>query len=263
MDSHFSNQVIPAWYELSLKGDSILLLKVHRTAFIEMQKMKWDEAPGVEHLKKTFNLPSFTPPNEGPCGFMDVFKLGKSENKEWIVWECPLPKLKVKVGEDDSRSNVMAIRATLYMFSTALWLFQGNTGWPKSQLIVVEGVCLPSDDRMGSGALSATLMPPVMPWLAKHKDHTQIEAVVDAMKKADNHMWPSDTRYGRFEVLFRKPKWLNLDVPGNACSLDPGGYHDESLEHGYTLHPHNVDSSLQQLTFLAGLAKLHDLVRAG
>jgi hypothetical protein len=98
--------------------------------------------------------------------------------------------------------------------------------------------------------------------LKKHKEHTHIEAVVDAMKKADNHMWPSDTRYGRFGALFRKPKWLNLDVPGDACGLDPGGYHDESLGHGYTLHPHNVDSSLQQLTFLAGLEKLHDLVRA-
>ena len=263
MDSHFSSQVIPAWYELSLEDDSTICISVHRKALENIQNRGWDGAPAVAAMQKQFGFDTFTKPREGDCGFQNMFKLGKSDRPDWIVWQVQLPVIKTEE-HNNPWDQALAIRATLWLFlSNALWLFEGNTGWPKPQLIVVEDICLPSEgNRMGSGALSATLMPPVMPWLTEHKDHTQIEAVVEAMKKADNHMWPSDKRYGRFEALFHKPKWLNLDVPGDACEL-AGGYNDESLKHGYTLHPHNVDSSIQQLTFLAGLARLHDLVRAG
>jgi hypothetical protein len=195
-----------------------------------------------------------------------VFKLGKSDRPDWIVWCFQLPQIRQhENGHAENQS--MAIRATLWFFlSTAFWLFgseKGNTGWPEPQLMIIEGICLPVDDRMGSGGLSATLMPPVMPWLAKHDDNTQIQPVVDAMKKAYLHMWPEKSTWGRFGALFRKPKRLDLKVPGDACDLGTEWSNHEGLDEGYTLEPHNVDSSLQQLTFIAGLAKLHDLVRAG
>ena len=89
--------------------------------------------------------------------------------------------------------------------------------------------------------------------------------MVEAMKKASHSMWEGQAgRSERFGALYRKPKWLNLTVPGDACNLDPGGFYDDKDPAcGYTLEPHNVDGSLQQLTFLAGLAHLHGLVRAG
>lgn len=81
------------------------------------------------------------------------------------------------------------------------------------------------------------------------------------MRSAYELMFQKKTdRMDRFSALCRQPKWLNLTIPGNACGLDPENYHDTSKD-GYELLPHNVDCSLQQLTFLAGLACLHDLVR--
>jgi len=228
-----------------------------------MQKMNRDGAPGVEIARKNFKLSSFIAPNDGVCGFLGVFKGKKSESDQWIIWECQLPKIKGIGREEDSYERVMAIRSTLWLFSTALWLFGGNTGWHLPQLMVIEGICLPDENRMSSGSLSVTLMPPVMPWLAKQGYETHIEPLIKAMKSASNHMWPESSCRGRFGALVRKQKWLHLDVPGDACGLDPGSgsYNNQSLDDGYTLQPHNVDSSLQQLTFLAGLAKLHDLVR--
>jgi hypothetical protein len=266
MNSAHSHDVRPAWYELSLKGDTTLCFKVHRVALAEIQKLKWKGAPGVEDKMKRFKLPSFIAPCEGDCGFMNVFKSGKSENEHWIAWECELPKIKTYTTETEpSWQYTISIRCTLNMFfCIALWMFEGNTGWHKPQLMFIEGICLPDSERRSSGDLSVTLMPPVMPWLAKHEDCTHIQPVVDAMKKASEHMWPRSSSHGRFEALFQKPKRLTLSVPGDACILSRGDFYDDaSLDKGYTLHPHNIDSSLQQLTFLAGLAKLHDLVREG
>lgn len=274
MNSAFARETIPAWYELSLKGDSIICVKVHRAALAEIQKKSWDTAPAIEHMSKLFGFTFFTKPIEGDCGFENVFKQGASDRPDWIVWEIQLPviwnetqKGRLTKGKD-SHEEVIAIRATLWFFlSTAFWLYgseKGNTGWKESQLIIIEGIGLPDDNRMGSGGLSVTLMPAVIPWLAKHEDHEHIQPLVDAMKKAYNHMWPKLSRFERFQALFRKPKRLDLQVPGDRCDLSPEWSNsDGDLKEGYTLHPHNVDSSLQQLTFIAGLAKLHDLVRAG
>jgi hypothetical protein len=67
--------------------------------------------------------------------------------------------------------------------------------------------------------------------------------------------------HGQFRVHTRAPKKIFFNIPGDACDLSPECFVDQHHEGGYWLVPHNVDSSIQQLTFLMGLAKLHDLVR--
>ena len=84
------------------------------------------------------------------------------------------------------------------------------------------------------------------------------------MYLAAKHMFRSspDNFSGRkkeYCVSFRVPKWIHFTIPGNACGLDPEHYSSENPNEGYELQPHNVDSSFQQLCFLMGLAKLHEL----
>lgn len=173
-----------------------------------------------------------------------------------------MPRLKAE------KTSVLPLRSSLHLLTTALWLFEGDTEWKDRQLMVVECIYLPVDpDRYQcNGSLSVTLAPEVMSWISKwisaHSEGQHIPEVISAMKGASEYMWEGSSKYGRFGALCRKPKWLNLDVPGDACGLDPSDYYDESLEKGYTLQPHNVNSPLQQLTFLVGLARLHDLIRA-
>lgn len=51
-----------------------------------------------------------------------------------------------------------------------------------------------------------------------------------------------------------------LNCPGNACGIHPV-IHWEEGENGYKFSCHNVDTPMQQLTLLAGLATLHDKAR--
>ncbi len=252
----------PAWYKISSRhsGKSITL-SVHRAALEEMKEIKWDTAPIAPHLKKEYNLPDFTPPNDGDWGFGNAMKQAKSEDPLWIVWDIPFPVLKPKSREDPP-SGVLAIRASFYIASTALSIFKGDTGWKTNQLMEIENICLPDKERsFGSGSLSATLTPDAIRWLKQQSHNSELMPVVAEMKAADEYLWPhnSDRMYW-FRATCRQPKWINFTIPGDACGLDPDGYHDEKSDDGYKLVPHNVDSSLQQLTFLVGLAKLHDMI---
>ncbi len=81
------------------------------------------------------------------------------------------------------------------------------------------------------------------------------------MKEADSHMWPGNSAGGyRFCARCLQPKWISLDIPGNACDLSPSSMNDGDVKRGFKLDPHNCDSTLQQLTFLVGLFALYDLV---
>ena len=156
----------------------------------------------------------------------------------------------------------MAIRASLYVAFLVLSLFEGDTGWQSNQLILVENICLPREEIwQGGGSLSATLTPDAIRWIARQPHNTDLEPVVKEMRAADEYLWPgnSDRSY-RFSALCRQPKWINFNIPGNACGLDPDSYSETSLDEGYSLVPHNADSSLQQFTFLVGLAKLNDMM---
>jgi hypothetical protein len=264
MKTNFLKKSIPAWYELSLVNEGIIRLKVHRDALQHMRDVDWEKAPAVRDMVKRFGFESFYVPCDGMCGFDKVFTQGGLATGTWVGWDIRLPNIRTENGEhEDSKKYTMAVRATLWLFTSCLWLYEGDTQWTKPQLMVVEGICLPTEEmRMCLGSLSVSLSPKVIRWLSKQPKNKHLEPVIDAMKNASRVMWESSSDRGGFGALVRESKWLHLDVPGNACGLDPESHDDESLDVGYTLEPHNVDSSLQQLTLLAGLAKLHDLVRA-
>ncbi|MEK7180553.1 MAG: hypothetical protein AAB706_03680 [Patescibacteria group bacterium] len=254
------NELIPAWYELSRNKKSSFIVKVHREAFAHINTLKMDQSPIVQDYLKRFKFLKFVSPNEGTWGFNEVIQTIPSKFPEWISWECSLPVL--KSGEVVSISDgKFALSTTLSVLFTALWLFEGNTKWGKPQLMVVEHVSVEKD--LWGGSLSVTLTPAMCSWLSKQPHNSEITVVVETMKAADKYMWPQKASLCfmlDFRAWYREPKWINLSVPGNACGLDPDDYYDKSPR-GYTLVPHNTDTILQQLTFFAGLARLHDLAR--
>ncbi len=273
MNSLFDKTWVPAWYEIGVRDAGTLLLHAHRKTLAAAEALPWATAPGPAHMAKTWGLEPFTPPREGNCGFGETLVLAASDRPEWVTWEVPLPKIRASLGEFEEwpKSRILSLRATLdFIFRNVFFCvhYDGlNTNWPEGQLLVVEGVCLPDPgpDSLGgasSGSLSASITPDVCRWLAAQPHDEHCQPIVDAMRAADGFMWEGRDSGYRFGAWCRQPKWLNLSVPGNACGLDPDGYNQANDDSGYELVPHNVDSTLQQLTLLVGLAKLHDLVRA-
>ena len=53
---------------------------------------------------------------------------------------------------------------------------------------------------------------------------------------------------------------LIMNCPGDACGIHPENWYEEN-DKGYEFNCHNVDSPMQQITLLAGLAALHDEAR--
>lgn len=260
--------LIPMWYKISNQdqGKSIAITAHKKVLEHEVFGIDWSKAPVVADFKKDYGLSTFTSPCEGDWGFCNVLKFVKTEG-DWMTWKVKMPVIKGKSeAVEDSREYTLAVRASLYLFvANRLRTCEYNTRWYSSQLIVIRGISLPQKDQNKfTGALDVVLTPAAIKWLAKQQHQAHLAPVIDAMKSAYQHMWSKPiTSFDHFGALYRQPRWLNLEVPGDRCRLEPDGYGNcRDDDRGYSLFSHNVDSSLQQLTFLMGLAKLHDLMMA-
>lgn len=270
MTREYWREDVQGWYGISFQAPDSFRVKVHKTVFEHLKAMPWETAPLIKMWKASFSgIGEFVPPNESVWGFKDSFRTVKSGFLDWVCFECKFPVLKEIGKESADKTNVYALRVSLATLFIGLEMFEGDTGISVSecpQLMIVEGLWVEAD--MNGGSLCVALTPAVCRWLHKQTDDSRLIEVENAMKLADGHMWQKkktspDIESCYFRAWCRQPKWLNLGVPGNACGLDPESYNDGSLDRGYQLTPHNVDSSVQQLTFLAGLGCLHDLIRKG
>ena len=239
----------PAWYELGLSKDGqAIQIGVHRLALQVLRNEPWGTAPLVtDALKEGL---TFTEPYEGNCGFNDSFKLIASNHPDWIVWEFALPKI-----HTDEYNAIYALRLTIYAFlSVGLRDIVSDTGWPENQLINVLAFETVSN-RRGSGGLGARLHETVIDWVAKKSNHVHFLGIAKAMERAYFSIAENLGRHGRFHVSFDN-SWFTMIVSGDASYIN-GEVFDDECEIG----PHNVDSVVQQISLLYGLAALHDSIR--
>lgn len=243
-----------------MRSDYIVGIMVHRQVFLEVMLQNWSTAPVIEQLSKLFGFKSFTPPTEGSWGFDDSLSLGKSAQPEWILWEFKLPKIRSKDGVGESSTKgIAALRCSLHVLFLILSMVKEETNSSEKQLIVIDSISLPIGDRRCSGSIDAVLTPTAISWLSKQPTG-HIEEIVESMKRASEYMWEGVTRTNRFGAEC-DGRFIYLDIPGEACHLYPENNHNPKSEEGYSMSCHNTDSSLQQLTFLVGLARLHVLMR--
>lgn len=256
---------IPRWYRLGTKGTGTLVIHIHEKAVDHLCSAVSIKAPLVQGIMKKFRF-DFIPPTSPVWGFGRETLFGPeaplcathSEHDNWKSWECTLPIFK----NDNDHHKFMAVRATLALLFEFLQLFgiDGNTGEKKFQLVIIQGMRLDYD--LHGGSLGAVLTPAMMPYLHRQPNESSLVEVVKAMRQASHYILGKPETYSDtydYRALCRQPKWINLKVMGDACGLDPNEYYEKSLSKGYHLAPHNIDTSFQQLCFLMGLAKLHQL----
>lgn len=256
---------VPAWYELSVQGPATLALDVHRASVEHLDKnVPWDKF--VERIAAERGLLPFRRPYPpAGCGFGAPLNWIPSGRPDWERWAIPL--VGPKGTETHSQAEcLLHVRATLaVLFEFGLNPFDcdgGRTDSPEEQLLLIEQLRLPNPDQSGngSGAVSATVTSPVCRWVAARADGEGCWPIEEAMDQAANVLLPG---WGGFTFRSDRPRKIHFNLPsGERGGLDPESNPPHGEETGYGLCPHNIDTGLQQIVLLVGLAKLHDLVRA-
>lgn len=251
----------PAVYDLDLvEGNKGLIIKTHpqATGYLESMLGRTD-VPMTIALEKELSLTKFIPFGSKRWGFGPILR-HTGEDNGWMKWQCNFPKGK-RPGID--WQALFEVSATLNVFFKCLGWQEKTIDSPYQQLLHPS---LVTDRGMHGGSLVANLGKTLLPWISSHPDNSRRTDVEKAMR--DVYMYTSGTRIKEDEqylyrvmAWFRQPCWVNLSCPGNACGLDPDNY-DYDPRRGYILYPHNVDSPIQQLTLLSGLAAINMAARA-
>lgn len=233
----------------------------------------------------SFGFNEFEGSLEKDLGFDE--SISRSEGSDFIKFEAKLPVLYRLLDEvcDDCEGSgrnedqdreclrcmgrgkkhsfeweqAFAVSASFNLMLTLIAYPEIETSSKIPQLLTVE---LATDHGMHGGSLYGMYSTPLVKWLSSKPFPYQIVEMQQAMEVAYRHMMRSVSRFDRFRaVLDFKGGWLNVDCPGDACGLHPASGSTTMRERlGYEFQCHNTDTPTQQLTLLAGLAALHDLV---
>lgn len=251
---------VPVVYEIGVGEDQTsLMVNVHKKAFeYASEILGRPNVPLASALRDEFRLPEFIPPSAENWGFGSVLSKADSDRSDWTVWRCALPARKKK--HEIDWGTLYGISATLNVLTVALSIFEDEISAPKPQLLCIRLFTMRGDS---GGSLSAEIGRAMLPWFSTQQDNFQHAGIQTIMKNTYERLTKykvPNVSFGRFDAYFRQPYFVNLSCPGNACGLDPEDYF-ERKDRGYKLLPHNVDSPVQQLTLLMGLAAMHDEAR--
>ncbi|MGD0977303.1 MAG: hypothetical protein ABR875_03355 [Minisyncoccia bacterium] len=285
---HLVKDIMPCWYELSWKDDKkkpAINIRVHKD-FVRQTKEIPADAPVIEEYRRKFGLGEFcTDMNKG-FGFEGAF-LKESESDEFVVWSGKLPKIRKDEtrechyckgsGKDIFMDDIChscdgtghehkidwhdadAFSASYSIFSMLSEYPEEMTRSSAHQLMTVETYLR---QGMGGAAICGIYGIDLVKWLSSKVGNT-LDEMIKAMMNAYGHMWelkPFDRHDFNSWVAY-EGGWLNVHCPGNACGLNPSHSSGPDRGRGYQFSCHNVDSTLQQITLLAGLAALHDQAR--
>lgn len=282
-----TRDTIPCWYELGWRTeDAAIVLRIHKE-FISANPIAVD-APIVLGLKEEFGFSKFTSFDE-KFGFDDSFILANKQ-EGFLEFIAKLPAVKKETDEKCERCDgsgkddfdeclscsgtgkkeffdwqaANAISATLSVFSALARFPKIQTSALFPQLMTIQNLISRDGNRLYFG-LAGEYSDFLARWMSSFGTHTEITEMIEAMKTAYNRMLGLH-EFHKFDFCARIDSdygWLNISCPGDACGLNPVYGADFNMKKGlgYDFVDHNLDSSAQQLTLLAGLAALYDKAR--
>lgn len=279
---------IPCWYDLFWQVNPPTIgIRIHKD-FIRDTEPVSDNDPIVKHFKHEFSFSSFIGDFDKGFGFNNVFIRDKQAD-EFVDFLVKIPIIKKPTGKSCDHCNgsgedsllhheclwcngkgkeyfydwdlAYLISASFTVFFNLLEFLKEETSASILQLLVVR--TMTQRDAHG-GSLSGMFSIPLCKWLGnifQAKD-TSIPEMISAMQVTYGYMSGELKEYEKhdFRAYAHDWKgWLNVSCPGNACGLHP--LRGTEVDRGYNFSCHNVDSPIQQITLLAGLAALNDRTR--
>jgi hypothetical protein len=274
-----TREEIPCWYELSWSPTPVpaIIVRIHKD-FIQNEPLAHDALLGTENFRSDFSKDWGV---NGCCKLIG----DKDGFTEYVL---SLPRVHVKTGKlcrncDGQGYDDLLDRQCLYCngrkeewtydhekafeLCTSLMVLtdhlslgpEKETTCPHEQLMIVNThTTQTSHGSPMSGAFSRT----TALWMLT-RGNSPIPEMAEAMKIGWQQMMVPADDFDYREIsasLNHNNGSLHVNCPGNACGLNPH-YMGISVGYGYRFSDHNVDIPAQQLTLLAGLAALHDLIR--
>lgn len=283
---------IPCWYELSWRAEPpTIVLRLHRD-FIAGAKVISLEELIVREFMKEFRFTNWNGDLTRNWGFEDAF-VRQGEKEEFVEFWVNIPKVKWRTAEPCERCDgtgkdphfedekcfscdgsgkayamdwkiAYAISASFTAFSNLVNYPEQETRAAVPQLLTVQTV---TRQESHGGSLGGEYSIPLARWMASLGEGTKMTEMVEAMKAAHRRLFDDekfDLHCSSFKAsIDYEDGWLNVSCPGEECGLNPEYGEDMAMrkKRGYKFDCHNVDTPMQQLTLLAGLAALHDQAR--
>ena len=254
---------VPAYFELGvLHNGEGLVVSAHRQFTESIRRYTANVHAPLFEFENELNLEPFNPFTDihKPWGFGDVFVPGQM-NEKWMRWHCIFPEGKHLFSTEEERQKRNGISASINVLSTLAQVFEDDekTTSERKQLFQLNVL---TGNGFSMAATMVTVTPSFASWMSTEQAQKTEQEIAKPMINAYNRLsgWPVDD-FNRVLVSFRKPHFVHLSVPGNACGLDPDSHRPDTLDDGrpagYKLTDHNVDSVIQHTTLVSGIAKMH------
>lgn len=259
---------MPAWYELDVadRGRAIVI-RIVPAAWEFICKQHQDNVPGLKSLQETHQLSPYVRPAASGWGFGQALMPYPTE-PGWVGFRCQIPTLLPLVQENRDKPQWQEPRnvaASLQVLAAALLTCRGASTRQEPQLLEFDLHC---GHGQGRWTVFAGLSPAMCAWVAKQPETSRQPEICECMENAHRQLfgrsYVNRDRRPYIHATIRHPAWISLCCPGDACELSPEDSHDDyrEMDWGYGLHPHNMDTPMQQLTMIVGLAAMHKLARA-
>ena len=290
---HKEKEYLPRCYGLSwdFKKKS-LLFKIEKRLISKTQEFFQGNNKFMEYFLNEYTIPNnfanFGKP-EKPFGFEDQFQWQK-ENQYDIIYSWSLPpvlyetkkpcvrckgkgKIRNYITCYDCRGTGKGYLNTKDSFFTSGMLTFHILSWYMGSQLLNESVmnlCL-NDRRqlmhvetthtqgMWSCSISGWASKEVLDWINKVPNN-KVQPLLDAMDSVEKLIWANSRHSKEFEFSFYAKNRFSFKIPGGASSFGTCGGIINPYYTGEALGGDNVDSRIQQLYLIVGMASLSDQV---
>ena len=167
-----------------------------------------------------------------------------------------------------SQKEAFSVCASFSLLQRLVDNWQYNNQDHENDLFQILTVSTAIRPGQNSAPITGKFSPHCVDFLRLFSERSSFPEISSLMLTVYRHMWNrgdeglhSSDMYDTRAEIGCYPANLILDVPGDACGIHPSPYvHEISNGQGDNFTCHNVDTPLQQLTLLTGLAGICDLV---
>jgi len=272
---------VPCWYEISWKKEiKSLELKIHPD-FIQNSRYKLGKNRLIEVLKERFNLGEFGADFSGDIGFGKIFKNAGRNEKGMIIFQAEIPKIgnvtDKKCGLCKNHRELPCWNcygtgrefetdwSIARNFSASLTILTSHLTQPGSktsanfpQLLTLE---TKTDYDQHGGSLWGVISLNLHNYIKSLDTSSLNEICTSAMVDCYQKMFIEASFFRHyFSTEKLKNGGLALNCHGDRSGIFPDtGWHNTN--EGYEFECHNIDSPIQQIALIAGLAALNDSAR--